>query len=319
MGGDSQGERSARGCSASSVSEEVCLAFRTEGSEEWKLAGEQAMASVKAKNWQEAERHAVSFCQLRPDWPKAYLLRQHVMTHLGRSPEAIAHMLRCGIVQCRAVGCCPQLEDALASVEAERGSANPVSAAEAPVPVASSGKFRSKVKGVKLLAHEEALVAAGELHDVTHSGSSAIWLSAESSLPVSDAVSAVYRPMGDAEYNHLLIHGELPATQPYQTIVRGEEGRLYAEKYLRGQKAVDSSPTTVVEFLVPSSLVDELFAMQSKNEDGAISHGLGQKGGKGLPLFNRGLHDGNISFRVVMVKRFHRKAAGAFGANRQKL
>merc|ERR1719160_769099 len=112
-------------------------------------------------------------------------------------------------------------------------------------------------------------------------------------------------------------HNELPNTQPYQTIVRGEEGKVYAEKYLRGHKSVDSSPTTVVEFTVPRALVERLFAMQSKNEDGAISHGLGDKGGRGLPLFNASLLAGESSYRIVFVKRFQVKAVGAFGANRR--
>merc|ERR1711865_481068 len=114
----------------------------------------------------------------------------------------------------------------------------------------------------------------------------------------------VYRPMGDEECSHLLTHGILPDTQPYQTIVEGEEGRSYAEKYLRGHKSVDSSPTTVVEFTAPRSLIRRLFEMQSKNEDGAISHGLGNKGGRGLPLFNASLREGEATFRIVMVKRF---------------
>merc|ERR1712079_237130 len=104
---------------------------------------------------------------------------------------------------------------------------------------------------------------------------------------------------GDLECGHLLAHGLLPDTQPYQTIVEGEEGRAYAEKYLRGHKSVDSSPTTVVEFVAPRALVARLFAMQSKNEDGAISHGLGDKGGHGLPLFNEGLQSGATTFRFV--------------------
>jgi hypothetical protein len=109
--------------------------------------------------------------------------------------------------------------------------------------------------------------------------------------------------MGDAECAFLLSNGTLPNTQPYQTIVEGTEGRSYAEKYLRGQKKVDSSPTTVVEFTMPVVLIRKLFARQSKNEDGVISHGLGDKGGGGLPFFNASLQNGESSFRLVLVKR----------------
>merc|ERR1712066_693639 len=55
-------------------------------------------------------------------------------------------------------------------------------------------------------------------------------------------------------------------------------------------------------------LVTRLFAMQSKNEDGAISHGLGDKGGHGLPLFNASLECGQTTYRIVCVKRFEKKA-----------
>ncbi|CAK0815271.1 unnamed protein product [Prorocentrum cordatum] len=91
--------------------------------------------------------------------------------------------------------------------------------------------------------------------------------------------------MGEKECSFLLQNGTLPHSQPYQTIVRPDEGRRYAEKYLRGHKQVHSSPTTVVEFM-PRALVDMLFDLQIKSEDGAISHGLRDKGGTGLPLFN---------------------------------
>merc|ERR1712232_193202 len=137
--------------------------------------------------------------------------------------------------------------------------------------------------------------------DITHAGASSIWLSAESSTLVDESLTLVYRPMGDDECSYLLTNGILPDTQPYQTIVEGPGGRIYAEKYLRGHKSVDSSPTTVVEFLAPRTLIRQLFEMQSKNEDGAISHGLGNKGGRGLPLFNASLENGEISFRIVMV------------------
>lgn len=163
----------------------------------------------------------------------------------------------------------------------------------------------AKVKGAKLLAHEQALKASGSLIDVTHANSSAVWLSADSTQESQLGAdrTLVYRPMGDREYAHLLTHGELPDTQPYQTIVEGAGGRVYAEKYLRGHKWVDSSPTTVVEFNAPRSLVETLFGMQQKAEDGAMSHGLGDKGGKGLPLFNAALRSCDITHRIVLVKR----------------
>ena len=109
--------------------------------------------------------------------------------------------------------------------------------------------------------------------------------------------------MGDPECRYLLEHGILPDTQLYQTVVEGATGREYAEKYLRGHKKVDSLPTTVIEFIVPKTIVEELFAMQTKIEDGAISHGLGCKGGKGLPILNQSLSARESSFRIVLVKR----------------
>ncbi len=91
--------------------------------------------------------------------------------------------------------------------------------------------------------------------------------------------------MGDAEMGHLLIHGVLPSSQPYQAIIEGDVGRIYAEKYLTGHKWVDTHPTTVVEFSIPIELRNQLFAMQHKAEDGAISMGLGEKAGRSLLFF----------------------------------
>lgn len=182
-----------------------------------------------------------------------------------------------------------------------------------------SRRIKTKVKGLKLLSHEQQLLDDGALTDITHVGSSSIWLTADSTSPADSFLTVVYRPMGDEECKYLLTHCILPDTQPYQTIVEGAEGRIYAEKYLRGHKSVDSSPTTVVEFIAPRALVAQLFAMQSKNEDGAISHGLGNKGGQGLPLFNSSLHSGESTFRIVFVKRFEKKAIGAFGRGRKKM
>ena len=65
----------------------------------------------------------------------------------------------------------------------------------------------------------------------------------------------------------------------------------------------NTHPSTVVEFVCPKSLITKLFAMQHKAEDGALSHGLGDKGGKGLPYFNQAMQDGEIAWRIVKVKR----------------
>ena len=161
----------------------------------------------------------------------------------------------------------------------------------------------------KLLPHERALLARGDLRDVTHARASSVWLRARSSSVAaaehssSAATTTVYRPMGDGEARHLVAHGVLPATQPYQAIIEGERGRVYAEKYLLGRKKVDTCPTTVVEFLAPRSLIDALFARQHKIEDGAMSMGLGDKAGGGLDAFNEALARGEATWRVVAVKR----------------
>ena len=60
--------------------------------------------------------------------------------------------------------------------------------------------------------------------------------------------------MGDTELLFLLQYNQLPDTQPYQAIIEGERGRVYAEKYLNGKKWVDSCPTTVVEFVVKTTI-----------------------------------------------------------------
>lgn len=179
-------------------------------------------------------------------------------------------------------------------------------------------KSKKKKKKPKLLPHETELLASGHLVDVTHTNASAIWLHAPSLVLDSEdsdaegekresgtiASALVYRHMGDEECAYLLTHGQLPDTQPYQTIVEGSVGRTYCEGYLRGlRKPSGNIITTVVEFKSTRSLVDTLFAMQRKIEDGCFSHGLGDKGGKGLTLFNHSLSSGETTYRIVLVKR----------------
>ena len=141
-----------------------------------------------------------------------------------------------------------------------------------------------------------------ELEDVTHQNSTSRWLEAEPSIPVEGKVN-VYRPMGDNELLFLLANNQLPSTQPYQAIIEGEEGRIYSNKYLSGKKKVDTNPTTVVEFTMPILLLEEIKAKQMKIEDGVMSMGLGNKAGGQLPLFNEYLANGEITYRIVNVKR----------------
>lgn len=158
-------------------------------------------------------------------------------------------------------------------------------------------------KGVKLLLpHELKLLNEGKLINVTHPRSSSVVLAAPC-VPVRPGRTLVFRPMGDIELAFLIETGTLPATQPYQAIVRGHGGRVYANKFVDGLKKSDANPTTVVEFDMPSALVDTLFATQHKAEDGALSHGLGRFAGRTLPTFNACLTSGEATFRVVRVKR----------------
>jgi hypothetical protein len=166
--------------------------------------------------------------------------------------------------------------------------------------------------GKLLQPHERAMVESGELRNVTHHGASAIWLEAASKAP-GPGRTLVYRPMGDLEALHVVAHNQLPSTQPYQAIIEGEAGRTYAEKYLAGKKWVDTAPTTVMEFDCPAQLIEALFAIQHKPEDGAMSMGLGHKAGGGLPLFNQSLADGYTTWRVVKVKRQHKERGGGGG------
>jgi hypothetical protein len=171
--------------------------------------------------------------------------------------------------------------------------------------------------GKLLQPHERAMVESGELRNVTHHGASAIWLEAASKAP-GPGRTLVYRPMGDLEALHVVAHNQLPATQPYQAIIEGEAGRSYAEKYLAGKKWVDTAPTTVMEFDCPAQLIEALFAIQHKPEDGAMSMGLGHKAGGGLPLFNQSLADGSTTWRVVKVKRQHKERGGSAKDGREE-
>lgn len=158
-------------------------------------------------------------------------------------------------------------------------------------------------KGSKLLLpHEAALLADGKLVNVTHAKASSIVLLAPCS-PVALGRTLLYRPVGDAELKHLVEHGVLPSTQPYQAVVRGHGGRTYADKFVDGVKKNDTHPTTVVEFDVSTELVERLFQKQHKAEDGALSHGLGHAAGHTLPLFNEALATKQATYRIVRVKR----------------
>lgn len=152
----------------------------------------------------------------------------------------------------------------------------------------------------KLLPHEKDLLKAGALIDVSHPGAKHIWLRCDSAYE-NNRIS-IYRHMGDIEFKYLLENNQLPSTQPYQTITKGEEGRRYCEKYLKGFKKVNTSITTIVEFMVDKNLIDKLFSIQSKIEDGTISHGLGSKAGRTLDMFNKSLKE-TTTWKIVMVKR----------------
>lgn len=153
-----------------------------------------------------------------------------------------------------------------------------------------------------LLTHEKELLKCGQLTNITHFGSSSIWLSCPSSKSESDKIN-VYRVMGDIELFFLIKNNNLPNTQEYQSIQKEEIGRIYAEKYLKGHKWVATNPTTVVEFNAPKRLIDILFAKQSKIEDGCISTGLGHKAGNTLQLFNDSLIKNETTWKIVTVKR----------------
>eukprot|EP00466_Bigelowiella_natans_P001040 jgi/Bigna1/54367/estExt_Genewise1Plus.C_320066 len=165
----------------------------------------------------------------------------------------------------------------------------------------------------KLLPHEKALLEQGKLRNVSHSQSSSIWLEAKSKS-AGKGRTLVYRPMGDAELSYLRENNQLPDTQPYQAIIRGEPGRIYSEKYLKGHKKVNTNPTTVVEFDAPTALIDDLFKRFHKPEDGVLSCGLGPKAGGDLELFNEALScDENkssqqyVTWKIVTVKRRAKK------------
>lgn len=161
-----------------------------------------------------------------------------------------------------------------------------------------SKEGKSKLKKI-LLPHEKELLEKGKLKDVTHKGSSAIWLDGEPSVLEEDQIH-IYRPMGDTELLYLVKNNQLPDTQPYQTVVESYD---YAEKYLNGKKRTDTNPSTVVEFTTPKKLFEYFKTKQIKIEDGCLSVGLGFAAGKCLPMFNESLEKGETYWNIVKVKR----------------
>lgn len=124
----------------------------------------------------------------------------------------------------------------------------------------------------ELATHEKILYEQGALKERSHKNSTSRWFyaplghsSQSSPLNQVNADSEeekifVYRHMGDRELQHLIKHNQLPATQPYQTIVSGETGFNYCHKYFVGKKTVNVDLVTIVEFCCPKPLVDDLFA-----------------------------------------------------------
>lgn len=150
-----------------------------------------------------------------------------------------------------------------------------------------------------LLPHEKELLEKGKLKDITHKGSSAIWLEGETTK-LEEGQIHVYRPMGDIESLYLIKNNQLPDTQPYQTLTESLE---YCEKYLNGKKRTNTHPTTIIEFNTPNKLFEYFQSIQEKCEDGAMSVGLGFAAGKCLPLFNKSLEKGETYWNIVKVKR----------------
>ncbi|KAN0044791.1 hypothetical protein ACTA71_006314 [Dictyostelium dimigraforme] len=158
-------------------------------------------------------------------------------------------------------------------------------------------------KGLKYLKrYERELLDSGELKNITHKGSSSVWLESLSSIPPHGKIN-VYRPMGDIECDFLVLNGFLPDTQPYQAIIEGSNGRQYANKYLTGKKWTDTNPSTIVEFTCPIELIEHCKSIQTKIEDGALSIGLGFKAGNTLKFFNDSLKSHQSTFRIVKIKR----------------
>lgn len=154
----------------------------------------------------------------------------------------------------------------------------------------------------QLLSHERTMLQSTLLRNITHHKATSVWLQAPLSSP-PPSFTTVYRPMGDVEIQFLVQHNRLPDTQPYQAIIEGPRGFVYAEKYLAGKKRTDTHPTTVVEFVCPTALIEVLKKMQMKAEDGAMSMGLGNKAGGGRNMFNECFSKGESTWRIVKVKR----------------
>ena len=133
-----------------------------------------------------------------------------------------------------------------------------------------------------LWPHEKALLESGILAEISHRGASSILLQArhfndedmcleseklevekvEEEVEDQQEMVRIYRHMTDKECSFLREKGILPDTQPYQTIVEGDEGFQYCKKYFCGKKKVTPPVSTIVEFMCPRTLVDTLFAMQ---------------------------------------------------------
>jgi hypothetical protein len=137
-----------------------------------------------------------------------------------------------------------------------------------------------------------------------------------------------YRSMADAELLHLVAHNEMPSTLPFQTLFHGRPGLNYCACRLKendqsnknGASAYGNA-TTVVEFDCDENFVDRLVSIQCKvleNEDTAkkqdhdtviLTHSMGFRASRTLWLLNDALKRGDITWRIIMVKRPRRRAS----------
>jgi hypothetical protein len=139
------------------------------------------------------------------------------------------------------------------------------------------------------------------------------------------ARSKCYRTMADDELLHLIEHNEMPSTLPFQTIFHGLPGMDYCASRLMEKNNDDTNQnshscrknhTTVVEFDCDENFVDRLFIIQCKvveNQDSKkkqeeqdvaiLTHSLGFRASRTLVLLNDALKRGDITWRIILVKR----------------
>lgn len=159
---------------------------------EWYEQGVLGKAAARQRDWKRAQDHFERCVELRPEWSKGHECLARVRAKAQQEDGTDAVVVHEVMPTVERV-----LEAELERVSEAKAEAVSEIKAEAEAPSTSEDRLhentcmpsaasRRRSKGVRLLVHERELIERGELHEVTHAGSSARWLQGSSTALSED-------------------------------------------------------------------------------------------------------------------------------------